>query len=475
VRHRRYPAYKESGVEWLGEVPEGWSAKRGRWLLKVNPPSQRLRSLAPDAEVSFVPMDAVGELGGLRLDATCPVGESSGGYTEFENDDVVVAKITPCFENGKGALVQGLLSGAAFGTTELLVLRTGHRMESRFLFAMTVSDVFRKLGEGEMYGAGGQKRVPPAFCKDFRFPLPPIDDQLAIADFLDAATARLDALLDKNRFLIETLKERRTALISRTVTRGLPPEAARAACLDPHPRLNPSGIEWIGEVPEHWSVKPLKRAVRFVEGPGILAVDFVDEGVPLLRISSIGTRFASLDGCNHLSEERVRQSWSHFRVRLGDLLISGSASTGFCSEVEQATEGAIPYTGIIIMRPRRFEAERDFVRWMFLSDEFLTQASLAKTGSTIQHFGPTHLSRMTVALPPLPEQRAIAAYLDRETARIDALVAKVEEAIARLQEYRAALITAAVTGRIDVRAAVGARVPSVATDELPETPCEVPA
>ena len=82
---------------------------------------------------------------------------------------------------------------------------------------------------------------------------------------------------------------------------------------------------------------------------------------------------------------------------------------------------------------------------------------------------------MTVALPPLPEQRAIAAYLDRETARIDALVAKVEEAIARLQEYRAALITAAVTGRIDVRAAVGARVPSVATDELPETPCEVPA
>jgi type I restriction enzyme S subunit len=251
--------------------------------------------------------------------------------------------------------------------------------------------------------------------------------------------------------LIEKLKEKRTALISRTVTRGLPPEAARAAGLDPHPKLKPSGIAWLGEVPEHWEVTPLKRSVNFIEGPGILATDFFDEGVPLIRIAGIGGRFVSLEGCNFLTHDLVEKRWSHFRVQFEDLLISGSASTGFCSEVDEKTIGAIPYTGIIIVRPKLGLSIKDFIRWFFLSDQFLNQATLSKTGSTIQHFGPTHLARMSIALPPLSEQRALADYLDRETAKIDQMAAKVEEAIARLQEYRAALITAAVTGKIEVR------------------------
>jgi type I restriction enzyme S subunit len=191
---RPYPRYKPSDIDWLGHIPEHWRVLRGRYCMRVNPRSERLRSASPEEEVSFVPMEAVGERGGLSLDATLSVSEA-GTYTEFEDGDVIVAKITPCFENGKGALVTALLNGAAFGTTELHVLRALPNLERRFLFYLTISDTYRKLGEAEMRGAAGQKRVPANFTKDLYLPVPPVDEQRAIADWLDTATTEIDTLL----------------------------------------------------------------------------------------------------------------------------------------------------------------------------------------------------------------------------------------------------------------------------------------
>src|SRR6202012_3265577 len=141
-------------------VPEHWEVKRGRFTMRVNPSAPRLRALEPAVEVSFVPMEAVGGQGGLSPEQTRTIAEVPNGYTEFQDGDVVVAKITPCFENGKTALACGLLNGAAYGTTELHVLRAGNSLNRNFLFYVAVSDTFRKLGESEMYGGGGQKRVP---------------------------------------------------------------------------------------------------------------------------------------------------------------------------------------------------------------------------------------------------------------------------------------------------------------------------
>jgi len=123
VQARAYPKYKPSGVEWLDEVPAHWDVKRGRFCMDVNPSSPRMCKLRPEDEVSFVPMEAVGEYSGLELGQTRAIADVGSGYTGFEDGDVVVAKITPCFENGKGALATGLLNGTAFGTTELHVRR----------------------------------------------------------------------------------------------------------------------------------------------------------------------------------------------------------------------------------------------------------------------------------------------------------------------------------------------------------------
>jgi type I restriction enzyme, S subunit len=116
-------------------------------------------------------------------------------------------------------------------------------LDNRFLFYLTITDGYRKLGESEMYGAGGQKRVPPEFCKDFLTPLPPLLEQTAIADFLDRKTGRIDTLIEKKRRLVALLKEKRTALISRTVTRGLPEDASREFGIEPHALFKDSGVE----------------------------------------------------------------------------------------------------------------------------------------------------------------------------------------------------------------------------------------
>ncbi|WP_310599662.1 restriction endonuclease subunit S [Desulfobulbus sp.] len=210
--------FKDSDIEWLGEVPEGWEVKRGRFVVHVNPPAPLLRNLEEEDEVSFIPMDAVKEYGGIRLDQTRVKAEVGGGYTEFQDGDVVIAKITPCFENGKGSIATGLVNSAAYGTTELHVLRASVALNYRFLFYLTITDGFRKLGESEMYGAGGQKRVPPEFCKDFLTPLPPLPEQTAIAAYLDRETAKIDQLVAKVEAAIARLQEYRTALITAAVT-----------------------------------------------------------------------------------------------------------------------------------------------------------------------------------------------------------------------------------------------------------------
>ncbi|MBX9810349.1 MAG: restriction endonuclease subunit S [Burkholderiales bacterium] len=228
-----HPKLKPSGIDWLGEVPAHWDVKRGRFCMLVNPPSERLRKLSEDDEVSFVPMEAVGEYGGLNLDTIKPLGEIGSNYTEFQDGDVVVAKITPCFENGKGALAAGLINGAALGTTELHVLRARSNLNSEYLFYITISSVYRKTGEALMYGAGGQKRVPPEFSKDFLIPLPPLDEQIAIADFLDRETARIDGMVAKVETAIERLLEYRAALITAAVTGKIDVRAANADNIPP--------------------------------------------------------------------------------------------------------------------------------------------------------------------------------------------------------------------------------------------------
>jgi type I restriction enzyme S subunit len=399
-------------------------------------------------------MEAVGEYGGLDLSGLVTIEDASSGYTEFQDGDVVVAKITPCFENGKGALATGLQNGVALGTTELHVLRPRDDLDREYLFYVTISRAYRAAGEAAMYGASGQKRVSADFINDFPVPLPPPVEQRAIAAFLDAQTARIDSLIAKKRELIEKLKEKRTAIISRTVTLGLPPKAARAAGLDPHPRLKPSGVEWIGDLPERWEVKPIKAVAVVGNGstPNRENADYWGGDYPWLNSSVVNEEevLAPSECVTGLALKECHLPQIHPPAVL--VGITGEGKTRGMATTLRIEATINQHLAYIKPLPGRYDI--GYLRRVLDRAYQYLRSESDGGGSTKGAITCDQLANLKIPCPSPRDQSAITDYLGNETLAIDQMRARVEEAIQRLQEYRAALITAAVTGKIDVRSAV---------------------
>lgn len=369
---------------------------------------------------------------------TVRVADAVASETTLRPGDILMTEGGDIDKLGRGALWRGEID-PILHQNHVFAVRPGPELDPRFLTYWLDGSVSRYYFRTTARKTTNLASTNKWTLGNLPVPKAALEEQRAIADYLDRETARIDTLIEEQQNLVETLRERRQSLISSSVAQGL--EASV--------RFKESDLPGAGPVPEHWTLLPLRYAITFQEGPGIMAADFRDEGVPLLRVSCVRTAQTTLAGCNYLDPADVEGRWRHFQVDLGDLLISASASMGTVSEVTEEVVGAVPYTGIIRIKPGLMI--RDFVRWFVVSGEFIDQVDSFKTGSTIQHFGPTHLSQMRVALPPPEEQRRIAAYLDEQTAKIDALIAETERFIKLSKERRAALITAAVTGQIDLR------------------------
>ena len=438
-KYRPYPANKPSGVEWLGEIPAHWEIKRLKYVAALNPKASEVRKLAPETEVSFVPMESVREYGGLDLSLTKELSDVADGYTYFSDGDVVVAKITPCFENGKGSLAGELVNGIAFGTTELHVMRCGPGLDKRFAFYLTLTDAFRRLGEAEMYGAGGQKRVPESFVTNLKHPIPSHPEQQAIAAFLDRETVRIDALVSRKERLIELLQEKRAALITRAVTKGLDLDAS----------LKDSGVEWLGEIPTRWEVKRLKYLADFINGAAFKPAEWGTEGTAIIRIQN-------LNGGDEFNYSAHKLPVKYVAQR-GDLLFGWSGNRGTSFGPFRWWREGEHYVNQHIFRVIPFNVDEEWLYWALKAVTFHVERQAHGI------IGMVHITRDELGGISLPflqlvsEQQAIAAFLDQETAKLDSLVIKVQEAIERLRELRTALISAAVTGRIDVREEAGCK------------------
>ncbi len=444
AEHKPYPAYRDSGVGWLGEIPTHWKVLRLKYAADLNPSVSEVRRLAPDMEVSFVPMKAIGEYGGLDLSLSRELADVTKGYTYFSDGDVLVAKITPCFENGKGSLAEGLLNGIAFGTTELHVMRCRSGLDNRFAFYLTFSKSFRKLGEAEMYGAGGQKRVPESFIEDLRHPIPPVAEQRAIVAFLDRETAKIDSLIVKKQRLIELLQEKRTALISRAVTKGL----------DLDVPMKDSGVEWLGEIPVHWEVKRMKHLAEKIgsgKTPKGGAEVYVDEGIMLIRSQNVhfgGLRLNDVVYIDAATDTEMARS----RVKEDDVLLNiTGASLGRCCAAHLDASTANVNQHVCIVRLDQRRDSPSFLAYSIESYSMQDQIFNNENGVSRDALNFEQIGDLVLARPPMLEQRAIVCHLDRGAAKLDAPIARVRDAIKYLEELRTALIEAVVTGRIDVR------------------------
>lgn len=438
----RYPEYKDSGVEWLGDVPGHWDVQRLRFVAELNPSKSEAATIDRDTLVSFLPMDAIGEDGLLRLDIEKPIGELESGYTYFRDGDVTIAKITPCYENGKGALMQGLVNSMGFGTTELIVVRPKQgKVTGAYLHYLFISPDFRDIGESHMYGAGGQKRVPDAFVRDFATAFPPLSEQTLIAAFLDRETAKIDALVAEQRRLMALLKEKRQAVISHAVTRGL----------NPHAPLKSSGIEWLGDVPEHWEIGPLKRFWSVTDCKHVTA-EFVDDGIPLASIREVQNRWVALEDAKCTTEHFFELLIEGGRQPLpGDLIFSRNATVGEVAQVHADHPRFAMGQDVVLLRKLSPSDSSDYMQNVIRSPIIILQLANMMIGSTFKRINVEEIRSFLMPSPPPSEQAEIATFLETEVAKFDTLTAEAQRAIDLLQERRTALISAAVTGQIDVR------------------------
>lgn len=413
-RWKPYPEYKESGVEWLGEVPAGWEVKRLRFLVATNPAKAELH-LPLHASVSFAPMEAVGEYGGMQCQDRF-FDEIGSGYTYFADGDILIAKITPCFENVKGAIAEKLTSGVGFGSTEFHVVRSLGSIHTKYCFWVSISYLFRKIGEAHMYGAGGQKRIADVFIKNFPLPTPPLHEQQAIAAFLDQQCAQIDSLIEKKQRMLDLLDEKRRAAITQAVTCGL----------DPSVPMKDSGVEWLGMVPAGWEIFSLRRLFCVKSGDMTTSTDLLDEGFQVFG----GNGF--------------RGYFDRWNTGKGVIIIGRYGA--LCGNIK-------------ISPDKIWATEHAFRVFPFMNFDihfmafFLEHLNLNRLSARAAQPGLN--SEMVrdhfIAFPPLHEQQAIADYLDAQCAAMDSQRKSLEKSIELLREYRSSLITHAVTGKIDVR------------------------
>ena len=417
-------------------LPRGWSRRRLRFDVRTNPVKSELE-LSDDTEVSFVPMDAVGELGGLRLDQTRELADVYNGYTYFADGDVCIAKITPCFENGKGAIAGNLTNGVAFGTTELHVLRPSPSLDARFLFYLTIAHDFRSYGESDMLGAGGQKRVPEGFLKDWRPPLPCIEVQQRIARFLDEKTARIDALIEKKQALLARLAEKRQALITRAVTKGLNPDVP----------MKPSGVDWLGDIPAHWGFLRLKNLARgIVDAEHKTALESDAGDYLIVRTANVRDGELMLEGAKYADQETYLEWTKRALPEAGDVLMTREAPAGEVCLVPANPRMLLGQRMVLIKLMSEIVDAEFFV--FMLSGVLKEFISVNSQGSTLPHFNMSDIGRVPVVLPTLQEQQKITLSIRKELEGGDTLRGRIDTSMGLLVELRSTMITAAVTGQL---------------------------
>lgn len=249
--------FKPSGIDWLGDVPGHWGVKKLKWLAEFNPSRAESAAYRDRNEPAvFLPMERVSSSGVFDPSEQRSASELWNGYTYFRRHDVVVAKITPCFENGKGAYLGDLPTEFGFGTTEFIVLRAKPDVLPEFLYLLTALKTFRLLGADAMTGAAGQQRVPVGFLKNFAAPLPPIEEQRSVVDHIRKGFRLFDIAIDRVRREIDLLREYRIRLIAEVVTgkvdvRGIAavlPEVGEAEPLEDMSREGE--VEGDGDEPE---------------------------------------------------------------------------------------------------------------------------------------------------------------------------------------------------------------------------------
>ena len=439
-RYKAYPEYRDSGVAWLGKIPLSWSAvsiKRQALIFNGATPKSEVTDFW-DGDISWITPADLGRdkspyiMSGAR--SITQAGYSSCGTTLVPRGSVILSSRAPIGTLGIAA--QELCTNQ--GCKSLV---TGERLDSEYLFYVLLSSTtqLNLLGRGTTF-----LELSADELGLYKISFPPPADQRTIAAFLDHETAKIDALIEKQQRLIELLKEKRQAVISHAVTKGL----------NPNVLMKDSGVEWLGNIPKEWEALCFGRLIIKAElGENYDSAEG-NEGTPVLKMGNLDRGFVKLEKLECLPAE-IKISESAV-LKNGDFLFNTRNSLDLVGKVS-IWRGELPKatfnSNILRIDFNSLLVETtSYMNYFFNSDLGLSQLRvLAKGTTSVAAIYWKDLTSLRVLLPPPAEQHAIVSHLNSACDRLDELTSKAQRAIALLQESRTALISAAVTGKIDVR------------------------
>ena len=440
TKYKSYPAYRPSGIERLREIPAHWEVKRLKHLGEL-----QAGAGFPDDEqgdnTQEYPFFKVGDMG---MDAN--------KHSMVESQHTVstgTARKLRAFIFPPSTIVFAKVGAALLLNRRRMLTRPSCIDNNMMGFIPKGPDPgwmmywLSGLDFRILANPGAVPSVNEGQIQEQQTVLPPLPEQRAIAGFLDRETAKIDTLVAKKERLIELLREKRTALISRAVTRGL----------DPNVPMKDSGVEWLGEIPAHWSLAPVYARYEVALGKMLDAKRITGDSLgPYVR--NVDVQWDSVNSRGLPEMDFPPHERDRYRLQTGDLLVCEGGEVGRTAIWQGVIEECFYQKAIHRVRPRSQWDVPRFFYYMMCSlagrGVFLTEGN----PNTISHLTAVQLRHYRVVFPPLSEQRAISDHLDSETAKIDELVAKIREAIDRLRELRSALISAAVTGKIDARGQV---------------------
>jgi type I restriction enzyme S subunit len=439
-RFKPYSAYKDSGVEWLGEVPTHWDVRKVKRLCLVR------RGSSPRPIDDPIYFDDDGEYAWVRIaDVTASeryLERTTQRLSALGKSKSVALEPGELFVSIAATVGKPIITKIKCCIHDGFVYFVGLHENREFLFYLfSCGEPYKGLGK-----LGTQLNLNTDTIGDIYLPRPCSAEQESIVQFLDRETAKIDALVAKKERLIELLQEQRTALITRAVTKGL----------DPNVPMKDSGVEWLGEIPAHWTAKHVGQVCSRVTDGAHISPDTSSADFPFVSTVDIRDGAIDFDGCLRTSQSSYEyMERTECRPKDGDVLFSKDGTVG-TTAVVTTHRAFVVASSLVILSPDKNEVD---ARWLnyWLNGVFIKdQVGLLLSGAALRRISVAKVGRLPVLLPrKLDEQRDIVSFLDHETARIDALVSKVRDAIDRLNELSTALISAAVTGKIDVRGASG--------------------
>jgi type I restriction enzyme S subunit len=424
------------------KAPTGWSTIPLRYVAQLNP-SVPLGELHESDELTFLPMDKIKS--GYFIHNVATYSKYVPSYTVFADGDILLAKVTPCFENGNIAVAENLVGGKGFGTSEVFVIRPTE-VETKFLFYYLQSTGFKQAGEASMTGAGGLKRISSELLRQHRLPLPTRAKQRIIADYLDRETARIDQLVSEKENMLALLEEKRAARISRIVTRGLNVDVP----------LKPLGYEWLGAVPVHWDVRRIKFVANSLEqGSSPIAANTpaAPEELGILKLSAVtGGRFKREENKALRCMDENEQALS---LRKGDILVTRGNTPALVADVAclPNDEPNLLLPDLIYrLRVNQANCIPEYLAYFLTTSAARIQIRRDARGSSgsMVKVSRGHVLDWLTPLPPVSEQIDIVDQLQRSESRFDSLRTELEASLRLLSERRAALITAAMAGRLSM-------------------------